>query len=146
LSRISIKVPRSEKCFSIIDCLLCFVPLKNLSLIWKGHHYRYVMLIRRPAPFTSLLQHARKCWGSILTRIFIGLFQCVSENCLHGERKYVKASSINVRSLYCTVQNSEVQNVWNVIIIQEANRKLSVGQHGPPTNAKTGSGAMDGTD
>jgi hypothetical protein len=38
--------------------------------------------------------------------------------------------------------NSEVNNVSNVIIIQRANTK-SVRQHGPPINAKVGSGAME---
>jgi hypothetical protein len=36
--------------------------------------------------------------------------------------------------------NSEVNNVSNVIIIQKANTKSSVGQHSPSTNAKVGSG------
>jgi hypothetical protein len=41
------------------------------------------------------------------------------------------------------IQNSEVNIVWNVIIIQRANTKSSVRQHGPPTNAKVASGAME---
>jgi hypothetical protein len=39
------------------------------------------------------------------------------------------------------VQNSEVNNVQNVTIIQKEITKSNVGQHGPPTNAKVGSGA-----
>jgi hypothetical protein len=39
------------------------------------------------------------------------------------------------------IQNSEVNNVQNVTIVQKAITKSSVGQHGPPTNAKVGSGA-----
>jgi hypothetical protein len=31
---------------------------------------------------------------------------------------------------------ADINNVLNVIIIQKANTKSSVGQHGPPTNAK----------
>jgi hypothetical protein len=31
----------------------------------------------------------------------------------------------------------------SVIIIQKANTKSSVGQHGPPTNTKVGSGAAE---
>jgi hypothetical protein len=42
---------------------------------------------------------------------------------------------------FIEVQNTEVNNVYNVIIIQKANTKSSVGQHGPLTNAKVGSGA-----
>jgi hypothetical protein len=41
------------------------------------------------------------------------------------------------------VQNTEVNNVPNVIIIQKANTKSSVEQHGSPTNAKVGPGAME---
>jgi hypothetical protein len=37
----------------------------------------------------------------------------------------------------------EDNKVWNVSIIQRAITKPSVGQHGPPTNAEAGSGAMD---
>jgi hypothetical protein len=39
------------------------------------------------------------------------------------------------------IQNSKVNNVQNVIIIQKAITKSSVGQHGPPINAKVGSDA-----
>ena len=35
-----------------------------------------------------------------------------------------------------TIQNSEVNKVWNVNIIQKTITKSSVGQHGPPKNAK----------
>jgi hypothetical protein len=42
----------------------------------------------------------------------------------------------------CETQNSEVNIVQNVIIIQRANTKSSAGQHGPPRNAKVGSGVM----
>jgi hypothetical protein len=38
---------------------------------------------------------------------------------------------------------SEVNNVSNVIIIEKANTKSSVGQHGPSTNAKVGPGAAE---
>jgi hypothetical protein len=31
----------------------------------------------------------------------------------------------------------------NIIIILKANTKASVGQHGPPTNVKVGSGDME---
>jgi hypothetical protein len=41
------------------------------------------------------------------------------------------------------VQNSAVNNMSNATTIQKANTKSSVGQHGPPTNAKVGSGAME---
>jgi hypothetical protein len=40
-------------------------------------------------------------------------------------------------------KNIKVNNVLNVIIIQRANTKSCVGQHGPPTNAKVGSGAAE---
>jgi hypothetical protein len=39
------------------------------------------------------------------------------------------------------VQNSEVNNVYNVTTVQKAITKSSVGQHGPPADAKVGSGA-----
>jgi hypothetical protein len=45
--------------------------------------------------------------------------------------------------LVCGIQNSEVNDVSNVIIIQNANTKSSVGQHGPPKNAKVGSGIAE---
>jgi hypothetical protein len=38
------------------------------------------------------------------------------------------------------IQNSEVNDVYNAIVIQKAITKSSLGQHGPPTNAKVGSG------
>jgi hypothetical protein len=41
---------------------------------------------------------------------------------------------------FSEIQNSEVNNVQNAIIIQKAITKSSGGQHGPPTNAKVGSG------
>jgi hypothetical protein len=41
------------------------------------------------------------------------------------------------------IQNGEVNNVQNVIVIQKAITKLSVGQHGRPTNANVGSGAAE---
>jgi hypothetical protein len=43
---------------------------------------------------------------------------------------------------FYTIQNSEV-NEENVIIIQKAITKSSVGQYGPETNAKVGSGAAE---
>jgi hypothetical protein len=49
---------------------------------------------------------------------------------------------INKFSIF-DIQNSEVNNVSNVNIIQKANTKSNVGQHGLPTNAKVGSGAME---
>jgi hypothetical protein len=41
------------------------------------------------------------------------------------------------------IQNREVNNVENVIIIQKAIAKSSLVQHGPPKNAKVGSGAVE---
>jgi hypothetical protein len=41
------------------------------------------------------------------------------------------------------LQNSEVNNEYNVIIVQKAITKSSGRQHGPPTNAKAGSGAAE---
>jgi hypothetical protein len=41
------------------------------------------------------------------------------------------------------ISNGEVNNAPNVTIIQRANTKSSVGQHGPLKNAKVGSGAME---
>jgi hypothetical protein len=38
------------------------------------------------------------------------------------------------------IQNSEVNNVINITIIQKAITKSSVRQHGSPTNVKIGSG------
>jgi hypothetical protein len=39
--------------------------------------------------------------------------------------------------------NSELKNVPNVIVIQKANIKSGVGQHGPPTKAKVKLGVME---
>jgi hypothetical protein len=44
-------------------------------------------------------------------------------------------------NLNVAIQNSKVNNVYNVTIVQKAITKSSVGQNGPPTNAKVGSGA-----
>jgi hypothetical protein len=44
---------------------------------------------------------------------------------------------------YDSIQNSEVNNVQNAIAIQKAATESSAGQHGPPTNAKAGSGAAE---
>jgi hypothetical protein len=41
-----------------------------------------------------------------------------------------------------SVKNSIVNNMSNIIIIQKANIKSSVGQHELPTNAKVESGAV----
>jgi hypothetical protein len=41
------------------------------------------------------------------------------------------------------LQNSKVNNVSNIIIIKKTNTKSNVGKHGPPTNAKVGSGAAE---
>jgi hypothetical protein len=53
---------------------------------------------------------------------------------------YITFSCSDVIILH-EIQNSEVNNAWNEIIVQKAITKSSVGQHGPPTNAKVGSGA-----
>jgi hypothetical protein len=45
-------------------------------------------------------------------------------------------ASSNLRN----IQNSKVNNVLNIIIILKAITKSSAGQHGPPENAKVGSG------
>jgi hypothetical protein len=43
----------------------------------------------------------------------------------------------------CAFLFSELSNVSNVIIVQKANTKSSVGQYEPPTNAKVESGAAE---
>jgi hypothetical protein len=40
------------------------------------------------------------------------------------------------------IQNSEVNNVWNVNHNPKGNYKIECRHHGPPTNAKVGSGAI----
>jgi hypothetical protein len=82
--------------------LLFYVLLKNISHIWRCHHYRWIRAVKfrsmplsregylsshsccdtRPRFFRShpnahpafsrLLRHTRRCWGSILTRILTG--------------------------------------------------------------------------
>jgi hypothetical protein len=81
----------------VVDYLLFYFPLKNISLMWRRHHYRlfrpmlgaqglragrdlyraisavtqglsFSGLIRRTAPFSRLLRHTRGCGGYILTR------------------------------------------------------------------------------
>jgi hypothetical protein len=44
-------------------------------------------------------------------------------------------------SYFQNLENSEVKNVYNITVVQKAITKSSVRQHGPPTNAKVGSGA-----
>jgi hypothetical protein len=83
---------------SLFMVLLFYVPLKNFSLLWKRHRYRwraakfglwagrdlycatfavtrdlsFSSLIRRTAPFSCLLQHTRGCGGPILTsRVYV---------------------------------------------------------------------------
>jgi hypothetical protein len=46
--------------------LYCATPIVTQDLGFSG-------LIRRTAPFSRLLRHAWGCWGSILTRILMGL-------------------------------------------------------------------------
>jgi hypothetical protein len=88
-----------------IDYLLFYVLLKNISLIWRGHHYRWRSakfrpmlslwagrdlycatptvtqdfgfsgLIRTTAPFSCLLRHTRGCGGSILTQMLWRFFK-----------------------------------------------------------------------
>ena len=49
-----------------------------------------------------------------------------------------------MRAFYYTkIENSKVNNVQNIIIIQKAIKNTNVGQHRPPTNAKAGSGATE---
>jgi hypothetical protein len=57
-------------------------------------------------------------------------------------RTYNKNLNNIFRDVMIKVQNSEI-NVWKVIIIEKAITKSSVGQHGPSTNAKVGSGAAE---
>jgi hypothetical protein len=40
--------------------------------------------------------------------------------------------------VFCKIQNSKVNNVKKVIIIQKAIRNSSLGQYRPPTNANAG--------
>jgi hypothetical protein len=54
-----------------------------------------------------------------------------------------KTELLQTLSAKAKVQNSEVNNVQNVITIQKAITNSSVGQHGPPTNAKVGQGAVE---
>jgi hypothetical protein len=91
--------PLSNFCLDwLIDYLLFNVLLKNISLIWKHHHYQWTIakfrpmapeqggisyratptatcdlgfpgLIRRIAPLSRLLRHTRECGGFILTWI-----------------------------------------------------------------------------
>jgi hypothetical protein len=64
----------------LIDYLLFYVPLKNISLIWRRHHYRWRAAKFRPmlgahgSPFSSLLRYIRGCGGTILTRILTGMY------------------------------------------------------------------------
>jgi hypothetical protein len=44
---------------------------------------------------------------------------------------------------FLRISNNEVNNVLKVIIIHKVNTKSNEGQHGPPTKAKVGSGAME---
>jgi hypothetical protein len=62
----------------------------------------------------------------------------VSKNRAH---QYSKSFKTNIGISAIAIQNSEDNNLSNVI--QNANKKSSVGQHGLPTNAKVGSGAME---
>jgi hypothetical protein len=86
---------------TLIDYLGFYVPLKNISLIWRRHHchcrwraakfrpmlgaqglwagrdlYRATPAVTRDlgfsAPFSRLLRYTRGCGGSILTRILSG--------------------------------------------------------------------------
>jgi hypothetical protein len=87
----------------LIDYLLFYIPLMNISLIWRRHHYQWRAakfspmhlwagrdlyratpavtrglgfsgLIEKTAPFSRLLRQTRGCGESILTRIVTGLY------------------------------------------------------------------------
>jgi hypothetical protein len=105
-ANITIKFCKYPECDKMIDYLLFYVPLKNISLIWRRHHcwwraakfrpmlgaqglwagrdlYRatpnvtrdlgFFGLIRRTAPFSRLLRHARGSRGPIPPRILTGV-------------------------------------------------------------------------
>jgi hypothetical protein len=57
--------------------------------------------------------------------------------------KYGNYTLDTLNSNVILFQNRKVNNVSNVITIQKANTKSSAGQHGPMTNAKVGSAAME---
>jgi hypothetical protein len=98
---------RSPYFYLMVGYLLFYVPLKNISLIWRRlrtakfrlmlgaqgpwagrdpyratpaatRYLGFSGLIRRTAPFSRLLRHAWGCGGPILTRILAGVF--LSEN------------------------------------------------------------------
>ena len=52
-----------------------------------------------------------------------------------------KRKNFLIKGVFVCIQNSAVNNVSNVIIIQKANTKSNLGQHRPPINAKVGSSA-----
>jgi hypothetical protein len=74
--------------------LYCATPAVTRDLGFSG-------LIRRTAPFSSLLRHTRGCGGSILTRILTGLNNEISRkrNLLTSKSPGIKAMCFSFRHL-----------------------------------------------
>jgi hypothetical protein len=76
--------------------------------------------------------------GGMSTHIYI-----IVSNGICSIRTVSHIGNIVSRHTAVYIQNSEVNNVSNAIIIQKANTKSSAGQHGPSTNAKVESDALE---
>jgi hypothetical protein len=89
----------------------------------------------RPSQANGLTRTSTYIWGKIKCRGGVSIL-CWPVTLVM--QPLIEISYKN-RFMDTSIKNSELNNVSNVVIIQEANTKLSVGKHRPPTNAKVGS-------
>jgi hypothetical protein len=121
------EIGNPQLAWSNIWCRGFYVPLKNFSLIWRRHYYRwkaqnlglcsalrafeqggifirglsFSCLIRRTAPFNLLLRLARGWRGPILTLILTGVMQ--RNPLLWGKQHMAHQLMVMVRLLQSTV-------------------------------------------
>jgi hypothetical protein len=93
----------------------CLLLLETWSYIWYIQHLHYSPICISPGPM-----------------------ELVNDCVVYHFILLILASKF-----YIYNKNSEVNNVYNVMVIQKANTKWSMGQHGPSKNAKVGSSPME---
>jgi hypothetical protein len=117
---------RNTLSFNLINCNLCW---KKYRREWELNQPKMSYVVQKKKPFlASILKRNSYSFRNVFV--------------WHVTTSY---SLIVILLSSITIQNSEVNNVQNKIIIQRTITKSSVGQHGPPTNAKVhvGTGAIE---
>jgi hypothetical protein len=128
-------------CFLDYDYVLHIV---NFAILYsltarKGMRRTFSNSNPHGSPFNRLLRHAMGCWGPILTRILTAF---ISKKSKHNLDVCSRVLVWIIRVASDIIQNSEVNNVSNVITFEKSNTKSSIGQHGLPTKEKVGSGTV----